>query len=86
MELRIDSLYFLKLTNSNFLLRVTAEVDQMKMFGSVADDDGKMPLMITSQDEKSGTSECEEIYFLKLLNLKYLTNILENTKYPLILG
>jgi len=38
-------------------LRVTAKVDQMKMFGTAAVDDGKMPLMITSQDEKSGTSQ-----------------------------
>jgi len=33
---------------------VTAKVDKMKMFGTAAVDDGKMPLMITSQDEKSG--------------------------------
>lgn len=37
-----------------FLLRVTAKVDKMKMFGTAAVDDGNMPLMITSQDEKSG--------------------------------
>ena len=40
-----------------FLLRVTAKVDKMKMFGTAAVDDGKMPLMISSQDEKSGIDE-----------------------------
>ena len=32
---------------------MTAKVDMMKMFGS-AGNDGKMPLMITSQDDKTG--------------------------------
>ena len=39
--------------NLIFLNRVTAKVDMMKMFGS-AGSDGKMPLMITSQDDKPG--------------------------------
>lgn len=34
---------------------MTAKVDMMKMFGS-ADSDGQMPLMMTSQDDKSGLS------------------------------
>ena len=40
----------------NFLFRLLAEVGQMKMFGSANAVDGKMPLMITSQDDKLGTS------------------------------
>lgn len=38
------------------MLRVTAKVGKMEMFGTAAVDDGEMPLMITSQDEKSGTN------------------------------
>lgn len=51
------------------LLRVTAIVDQMKMFGTAAVDDGKMPLMITSQDEKSGTNK--GLLILNALSPKY---------------
>ena len=40
----------------NFLFRLSAKVEQMKMFGSANAVDGKMPLMITSQDDKLGTS------------------------------
>ena len=40
----------------NFLSRLSAKVDQMKMFGSADVVDGKMPLMLTSQDDKLGTS------------------------------
>lgn len=36
-----------------FYFRLTAKVDMLKMFGS-AGSDGKMPLMMTSQDEKTG--------------------------------
>jgi len=36
-----------------FYFRLTAKVDMMKMFGS-AGSDGKMPLMMTSQNEKTG--------------------------------
>jgi len=48
---------------------VTAKVDQMKMFGTAAVDDGKMPLMITSQDEKSGTNK--GLLILNALSPKY---------------
>ena len=40
----------------NFLFRLSAKVERMKMFGSANAVDGKMPLMITSQDNKLGTS------------------------------
>ena len=40
----------------NFLFRLSAKVEQMKMFGSANAVDGKMPLMITSQNYKLGTS------------------------------
>ena len=40
----------------NFLFRLSAKVEQMKMFGSANAVDGKMLLMITSQDDKLGTS------------------------------
>ena len=40
----------------NFLFRLSAKVERMKMFGSANAVDGKMPLMITSQDDKLGTS------------------------------
>ena len=40
----------------NFLFRLSAKVEQMKMFGSANAANGKMPLMITSQDDKLGTS------------------------------
>ena len=40
------------------------------MFGTAAVDDGKMPLMITSQGEKSGT--IEGFLTLKALSPKYM--------------
>ena len=40
----------------NFLFRLSAKVEQLKMFGSANAANGKMPLMITSQDDKLGTS------------------------------
>ena len=40
----------------NSLFRLSAKVEQMKMFGSANAVDGKMPLMITSQNDKLGTS------------------------------
>ena len=44
------------LLKMNFLFRLSAKVEQMKMFGSANAADGKMPLMITSQEDKLGTS------------------------------
>lgn len=55
------------------MLRVTAKVDQMKMFGTAAVGDGKMPLMITSQDEKSGSNHV--LLILKALSAKYSTKV-----------
>lgn len=43
------------------------------MFGTAAVDDGKMPLMITSQGGKSGTNE--GLLKLKALSLKYSTEV-----------
>ena len=44
------------LLKMNFSFRLSAKVEQMKMFGSANAANGKMPLMITSQDDKLGTS------------------------------
>ena len=44
------------LLKMKFLFRLSAKVEQMKMFGSANAADGKMPLMITSQEDKLGTS------------------------------
>lgn len=45
----------------------------MKMFGTAAVGDGKMPLMITSQDEKSGSNHV--LLILKALSAKYSTKV-----------
>jgi len=50
------------------------------MFGTAAVDDGKMPLMITSQDEKSGANQSPK-YSTKVTN--HL--ILKVLEYPVCL-
>ena len=57
---------------------MTAKVDQMKMFGTAAVDDGKMPLMITSQGEKSGTCTNLRLLILKAVSPKYSTKVTNN--------
>ena len=60
---------------------MTAKVDQMKMFGTAAVDDGKMPLMITSQGEKSGTCTNLGLLILKVVSPKCSTKVTNNIIY-----